>query len=290
MVRGEGSGWGGGGEGGKIYAEVDLPVCSLEKNFDTMTVAMPPKPSGQIGSTQISSTLSGRPAAQLDTLILPPDKEGLEKFFAARFATAFNIRLPLGPDVSLKVARQNSVDDIDFSIDCAKAKYLELGELNPFETDFGRCAKSNGTVDVYAYSKWVWQEIINAKATKYGNSLSEKTILLLYSTHWQFQPHEQLRKCLASTLQKHGCRFAAVMILYATGEDCNELLTVAPVEVRMPPPRTYKGNSYTNIPPDQASIPVGNGVEAGVLRAQADEIEHCLTIAGAQVLYFGPNH
>ncbi|HYM98377.1 MAG TPA: hypothetical protein VET25_01440, partial [Aestuariivirgaceae bacterium] len=87
--------------------------------------------------------------AELIPTVLPDDKEGLEEFFAKRFIEQFNHTLPLGAGVCIENPKQNDTSDLDFSITCPAADYLELAELSPQSEAFGRSALRDGRLNAY---------------------------------------------------------------------------------------------------------------------------------------------
>lgn len=213
---------------------------------------------GEIGSTIIYDDSEGNPIAEICSISLPTNKEELEAYFANRFISISNEKELLGENFIINNAKQNDTSDLDFTIDCASAKYLELAELTPLSESFGREAIKNGQIEVYEYSKWIWQRVILAKSDSYGE-VAKDVLLLLYVTHWQFFTSDGLIACLSSTLSSKGCKFAAVVILETNGKDLNQPFVVYPTkEVNLPPPRKFKGAKYWNLPPGNSSwtIPI----------------------------------
>src|ERR1700730_18942901 len=98
---------------------------------------MAKKATGEIGSTLITVSAEGT-SAKIIHAELPADKEGLEQFFGSRFVATFNETLPLGASVTIKDVKQLDTSDLDFSISSPIADYMELAEINPRSTEFGR--------------------------------------------------------------------------------------------------------------------------------------------------------
>ena len=214
-----------------------------------MTGRRPRKETGEIGSTRISAT-----AAEIIHTDLPIDKEGLENFFATRFLTDFNETHPLGPTIEITNAKQNTTSNIDFDVSCAIADFMELAELNPRSEHFGRAALRDGKLNVYEYAKWIFNRIIRKKSRSYGARLSGRTILLLYSTHWQFFPSERVVECLRSHIQIHECDFAAIFLLFTNGDDLRVLSPVHPWEgLKLRKPSDYSEFTCWNLPPGRSA-------------------------------------
>lgn len=222
----------------------------------------PKKSTGEIGPTRVTATPDGTKAELIST-VLPDTKEALEKFFAERFLDAFNASRPLGPSVEITGLAQNDTNDLDFRIACTKAEYLELAELNPRSEEFGRAAYRTGKLNVYSYAKWIYNRVIRKKERHYGDDLSRQVMLLLYTTHWQFLPSQNVFACLKSYCLQNHCKFAAVFILLTDGTDLRVLELVWPyVGSPLPLPGQYKGITVTNLPPghhtwkvDTAEVP-----------------------------------
>lgn len=213
----------------------------------------PTKTSGEIGTTIVTETPEGATAELVHTE-LPIDKEGLEHFFGSRFVTTFNETRPLGPNVEITGLQQNDTSDLDFKITCDAADYMELAELNPRSEAFGRSALRNGKLNVYDYAKWIFNRLIKKKARSYGSALANRTILLLYATHWQFLPSERVVECIRSYIQIHSCDFAAVFVLMTDGRDLRVLTPAHPFNgLKLPKPSDYAGFNYWNLPPGQSS-------------------------------------
>jgi hypothetical protein len=212
----------------------------------------PRKTTGEIGSTIITQTERGM-TAELNSVMLPADKEGLERYFAERFVEQFNADRPLGPDVLISNLTQNGTADLDFSVSSSFADYLELAELNPQSEAFGRAALRTGKLNVYEYAKWIFFRVIKSKARKYGE-VASRTVLLLFVTHWQFYPSDRVIECLNSLVVHNGCTFAAVFVLMTNGSDLRLLKPVHPYSGPHPRrPRDYEGFTLTNLPPGHHS-------------------------------------
>jgi hypothetical protein len=212
------------------------------------------KASGEIGSTRITATQQGQ-IAEIVHIELPIDKEGLEQFFGSRFVTTFNETHPLGPTVEITDCKQNDTSDLDFDITCTAADYMELAELNPRSEAFGRSALRDGKLNVYEYAKWIFNRLIKKKALAYGPSVANRTILLVYATHWQFFPSERVIECIRSHIQVHGCTFAAVFVLMTDGNDLRVLAPAHPFNGPKPKhkPSDYAAYKYWNFPPGHSS-------------------------------------
>jgi len=184
---------------------------------------------------------------------LPDDKAQLEKFFAERFVEQFNSESPLGSDVSISDVRQNETYDLDFSINCRIADYLELAELAPLNQEFGRASHRTGRLNIYTYARWIFFRVIKKKSRSYG-IIARRTILLLYVTHWQFYPSERVVECLNSLVQHNGCDFAAVFVILTNGSDLRVLRPIHPyVGPPLRAPRAYEGFTLRNLEPGQFS-------------------------------------
>jgi hypothetical protein len=217
-----------------------------------MTKSVPPrKTTGEIGPTLVTMSAEGT-TAKICHVDLPTDKEGVEQFFASRFVATFNETRPFGPTVQLSDLKQNDTSDLDFRITCPIADYMELAELNPRSEAFGRSAYGDGKLNIYDYSKWIFNRIIKKKGLHYGPQVSGRTMLLLYVTHWQFLTSDRIVECLRSHVQVHGCRFAAVFVLHTNGSDLSVSNLVHPFSApKLPKPSAYSGLKLFNLPPGQ---------------------------------------
>lgn len=216
------------------------------------TAAKPRKASGQLGPTRISTSPQG-PVAEYQHVELPTDKEALEAYFALPFVRAFNDIKPLGDDVSIDAVTQNDTSDLDFNIVCNAADYLELAELNPRSEAFGRRAFETGSHNVHEYAHWIYSKIINKKQKAYG-ATAHRTLLLLYSTHWQFLPGDSLIACVKSWCARGGVDFAGVFILNMIAGNHPIVETIHPNLGPPPPsPNAFKKLRYWNLPPGNAS-------------------------------------
>jgi len=208
----------------------------------------PSKTVGEIGSTFVSVTPNGQ-RAKLIHRELPSSKEGLEKFFGEIFVNYFNSQKPLGDQVSISTFRQNETSDLDFSIECEIADYLELAELNPRSEEFGRHAYRTGRINVYDYARWIFFRIIKKKQRAYGVT-STRTLLLLYTTHWQFLPSQSVLECLTNLLQRSECKFAGVFILLTNGGDFTHARIVYPYRgPKLRPAKDFAAITTTNLQP-----------------------------------------
>jgi len=207
----------------------------------------PRKNVGEIGSTHVVETAIGVTATVI-AAHLPTNKEQLEAFFASRFVVSFDQQKPLGPNVTIANLVQNTTSDLDFSIACPAADYLELAELNPRSEEFGRVAYRTGRLDVYSYAKWMYFRIIASKQRKYGH-IAHRCMLLLYVTHWQFLPSESVVACLRSFCATRGCGFAAVFVLLTNGSDLVIPVITHPWVDSLPHPKGFKGRTYHNLDP-----------------------------------------
>jgi hypothetical protein len=213
---------------------------------------MPKKPTGEIGGTRITAGPDGQ-TAEIMHADLPESKEQLEATFANIFVQAFNEQRPLGPDVQISNLMQNQTNDLDFSILSSFADYIELAELNPRSEAFGRTALKTGVFNVYEYARWIFWRIIRKKARLYGQ-LSQRAILLLYVTHWQFVTSQRINECLKSFSQNDGCNFAAVFILLTNGSDLRAIELVHPYAgPPLPAPSKYSGFKFQNFEPGRHS-------------------------------------
>lgn len=214
--------------------------------------AKPRKASGQLGPTRISTSPQGS-VAEYQHVELPTDKEALEAYFALPFVRAFNDIKPLGDDVSIDAVTQNDTSDLDFKIVCKAADYLELAELNPRSEPFGRKAFTTGSLNTHDYAHWIYSKIINKKQKAYG-ATAHRTLLLLYSTHWQFLPGDSLIACVKSWCARGGVDFAGVFILNMIAGNHPIVETILPnLGPPPPPPNAFKKLRYWNLPPGNAS-------------------------------------
>lgn len=250
------------------------------------------KPSGQIGGTRITHSADKGLSAGLEPIALPGMKAEFEDYFAKRFVPAFNRVLPLGPDVKIEDLKQNEEDGLDFRIGRSVADYLVLGEMAPRSTEFGRAALETGEINVYDFSKWIWQKVIEQKAKKYGSLSTRRALLLLHTSYWQFFPHEQLIKCLQSTLVKQGCPFRGVLMLMAGAMDLSHITTIHPYDGEpLPPPRDFLGDLYVNQKPGTNSVNLSDGVSGQIVPFGTEGAPQGDLIAvGGQILRMGPNH
>lgn len=226
----------------------------------TRQVSKPKKATGQLGPTKISEApeLPEGQVAEYLHVELPSDKEELESYFALPFVSAFNETRPLGPDVTIDKITQNDTSDLDFNIVSPAADYLELAELNPRSEAFGRKAFQTGNLNTHEYGHWIYSKIINKKQKSYG-STAHRIFLLLYSTHWQFLPSENLVLCLKSWCARGGVDFAGIFIVNMVGGISPALYTIHPhVGPPPPPPNAFKKLRYSNLAPGNWSWSIDN--------------------------------
>lgn len=209
---------------------------------------MAAKPSGEIGVTRITATADSQ-VAELLSVSLPTDKEGLEKYFAGRFVAWLKKNGAAAADI--EIVSQNDTGDLDFNIKGSKAKYLELAEIAPYSEDFGKSALGGQWIEVYEFSKWIWQKIILKKQERYGD-VSKDTILLLYPTRWEFFVSQPVLDCLIWTMQKKWCRFHEVYLMQSGGEDLDLVLRLYPNNHPAAPARKFRGERYLNLKPGTA--------------------------------------
>ena len=209
---------------------------------------------GEIGSTRITASKSGT-EAKVVSAYLPSNKEELESCFAELFVGAFNRDLPFGDAVTLSITQQNDTSDLDFLINCPVADHLELAELTPLDTAFGRSALQTGVLRPYDYAKWTYHKIIRHKANRYGSDVARKTLLLLYFTHWQFLPSDKMIACLQSFCIHRPVDFAGIFLMRTNGSDLALIELISPFATEpRPVPVAYKNEPpYINPPPGQAS-------------------------------------
>jgi hypothetical protein len=203
---------------------------------------MPNKPSGEIGITKITATTDGQ-VAEVISVDLPDDKEGLERFFADRFVARLNKDNTPAPEII--IVSQNDTTDLDFNIGGSPAKYLELAEIAPYSEDVGKSALEGKWIDVYAFAKWIWTQLILKKQQRYGD-VCKNTILLLYAARWEFYVSQSVLHCLIWTLQKKGCRFHGVYLMQSGGEDLDFVYCLHPSDHPTDPARKFRGNRYLN--------------------------------------------
>jgi hypothetical protein len=211
------------------------------------------KPSGEIGITKITATQDGQ-RAELLSVDLPEDKEGLEKYFADRFVSQLNRDGTL--EDKIVIESQNDTTDLDFNITGSPAKYLELAEIAPYSEDVGKSALEGQWISVYDFSKWIWRQLIEKKQSRYGD-VSKDTILLLYTARWEFFISQSVLHSLIWTLQNKGCCFHAVYLMQAGGEDLNLVYCLYPNNYPADHPRKFRENRYLNGKPgtDQLKLP-----------------------------------
>lgn len=211
------------------------------------------KPSGEIGITKIMATADGQ-IVKLISVDLPNDKEGLEKYFADRFVSQLNKDGVLEDEIVIE--SQNDTSDLDFNITGSPAKYLELAEIAPYSEKVGKCALEGQWINVYEFSKWIWQQLIEKKQQKYGE-VCRDTILLLYTARWEFFISQSVLHSLIWMLQNIGCRFHAVYLMQAGGEDLNLVYCLHPNGHSADHPEKFRDNRYLNGKPgtDQLKIP-----------------------------------
>jgi len=203
---------------------------------------------GEIGSTFLRATAIGQEAS-VQSANLPKNKEELEAFFATRFVDDCNRRHILGKAVSIaSLSQSKSTDNLDFSIKCQIADYLELAELNPRSENFGRATYRTGKLDTYQYAKWIYFRIVAHKQRRYGIT-SQRTILLLYITHWQFIPPLSVIECLSSFCSFRGCDFTAVCALLTDGDSLIVPTIVHPTPGTRKSPKRFKGQRCRNHEP-----------------------------------------
>jgi hypothetical protein len=179
----------------------------------------PRKTPGELGVTHLSLAEDGMQTATLVPSNLSTNKEELELLFASKFVERFNAERLLGAEVDITALRQNDTTDLDFTITCSAADYLELAELNRRSEEFGREALRTGRFNVYTYARWVWLKLIKSKQKAYGSRTAGRAFLLLYSTHWQFLPTDRVYQCLASVLTHEACTFAGVFVMKTNTTD-----------------------------------------------------------------------
>ena len=171
--------------------------------------------------------------------------------FAQLFIDSFNRKLPLGTDVEIRSYEQNDTSDLDFSIDCRSAEYLELAAINPLSDDYGRQIADSGKINVLQLCEWIYEHLIAHKASKYGD-LSDRVFLLLYPEKWQFILNDSIQTCLAGLCRKHNVRFAGVFTLMAGPPGPVILNTVSPVDGDLPDPGEFARNTLWNLEPGKS--------------------------------------
>jgi hypothetical protein len=208
------------------------------------------KPSGEIGVTKITATSDGQ-VAEVVSVSLPEDKEGRESYFARRFIARLNKNDAAATDI--EIVSQNDTTDLDFNITGSHAKYLELAEIAPYSEDVGKSALNGQWIEVYEFSKWIWQKLILKKQERYGD-VSKDTILLLYLTRWEFFISQTVLHCLIWTLQNKGCRFHEVYLMQSGGEDLDLVYRLYPNDHPADPARKFRDNRYMNMKPGTAEL------------------------------------
>lgn len=211
---------------------------------------MPKKPSGEIGVTKITVTSEDQ-VAEVVSVALPEDKEGLENYFANRFIARLNKDDADATDI--EIASQNDTTDLDFNITGSPAKYLELAEIAPYSEDVGKSALEGQWIEVYDFSKWIWQKLILKKQERYGD-VCRDTILLLYITRWEFFISQTVLHCLIWTMQNKGCQFHKVYLMQSGGEDLDLVYCLYPNNHPADSARKFRDNRYLNMKPGTAQI------------------------------------
>lgn len=200
------------------------------------------KPSGEIGVTKITATPGGQ-VAEVIPVVLPDNKEELERYFADRFISRLNKDDTESPEIN--IASQNDTSDLDFNISGSSAKYLELAEIAPYSEDVGRSALEGQWINVYEFAKWIWCQLILKKQERYGE-VCKDTILLLYITRWEFFVSQTVLHCLIWTLQNRGCRFHRVYLMQSGGTDLDLVYCLYPNDHPADPARKFRDNRYLN--------------------------------------------
>lgn len=219
---------------------------------------MTKKPSGTIGSTKFSFDGKGSVEVSPPVPNLPSSKEELEALFAEKFVMAYNKRLPFGPGTEIASFEQLDTSDLDFKVKCSIASYLELAEVLPFGTEVWRRAKGSGEIEVYALSKWIFENIVKRKAKKYG-ALAAEIILLIYVTHRELAFGELLKECLRSFFLHEGGWFRAIFTVHTDGEDRADLDVLHPTFGERPAtPRHYLEKYYYYLAPEESIVGEGN--------------------------------
>ena len=210
----------------------------------------PKKRTGELGPTKIAKRPDGSHTAEIISARLSPRKEEVESLFATKFVEQFNQLMPLGAGCTISGLKQNGTGDLDFRITCSVADYLELAELNPQSQEFGRSSLRSGKFNIHTYARWIWLKLIKKKQRTYGADTAGRTILLLYSTHWQFLPTDKVPECLTSTLSIEGCQFSGVFLVKTNTTDLTVIDKVWP-HWGSPPraPKEYAGFTGTNLAP-----------------------------------------
>lgn len=211
---------------------------------------------GDLGAYRITATEDGATIEHLSSP-LPTNKEVLEAVFAEGFIKAYGEQKLFDGKAPIEAHEQQNTGDLDYRIKCERADYLELAEVTPLSEDWGREALQSGVLDIYKFGYWIWQNIIVAKASKYGETTSHRTFLLLYSTHPQLMASQNVIALLRSTLQRKGCPFAAVFYCMLIGGDSPFVEVLAPWTERMPPPRKFKGLKLQNLDIAKAEVVAG---------------------------------
>lgn len=206
------------------------------------------KPETNVGPVRIRVRDDRLHSAEYVDADLATDKEEREAFFGEKFVKKFNLERPLGSESTIDSYIQNSTDNLDFSIECKIANYLELTEFTPRNTEFGERAFRDGTIDVYEACKWILEKLLKNKEKKYGEK-SINTLLLIYSVHWQYYPNDDLIDCLRSTIQNKGSLFKGIFFMNTSVSGPQLLYTIKPHCKRLPTPRHFRGRSYVNMDP-----------------------------------------
>ena len=102
--------------------------------------------SGDVGPHRISVGPAGT-ILEHHSVKLSSQKEELEAFFCLPFVEAFNRELPFGPTVQISNPIQRDTSDLDYTIECQIAEYLELAETTPMTEAWGRATMESGAFD-----------------------------------------------------------------------------------------------------------------------------------------------
>jgi len=219
----------------------------------------PRKPRGDPRSTKITTDDTGTSAERVGAE-LPTSKEEIEALFGVAFADAFN-RHSLVPGATIRDLEQLPPPHVDFSIKCARADFLELGEIAPRGVEFGRAAAAGDWLDVYQFGYWIYEEIVRAKGDSYDRKIVERTFLLLYPTFEEFFPNDTLIACLQSICFWRGTRFADVFLYWGNPVEPASAPSLAWRLTHLPrvppPPETFKGRKYKNLPMARANVADG---------------------------------
>lgn len=150
--------------------------------------------------------VAGSPELEVVRTRLPPVKAAIELEFMSLFASA------IGGDGPLLKFTANEEDDLDFTIHLPFGDHkVDLMEM-VYSTGQGSPYEQRGWVNSVEYARQVTAKIL-AKSDKYQSRPAGDKDLLLYTTHWRFNPTTTVLALIEHGLRSSPRTFGGVFYL-----------------------------------------------------------------------------